>query len=231
MNYFKRVKRSLYIFFTILAVVIIVSYTLGTILTVNLDNEYIIISILILSFVLLPISVLLFNKFIFNKLRINAIKVVFNSLDKDKLVYTRKKEESYEALDAFSMAQVAPEFVISSVIDGTYKDINVTSYFLEYSSDMKRKNEKLSRFYIFAFDKKIEEKYNISDFSSRLLNKSESAKVKVIDNKLYIVYTNSKKSYKYQLEPLAFDDYDSFKERFEEEIKLIDNVISVVKGE
>lgn len=228
MKHYNKLRLSLTIFFSSLAFIIVLLYILGTVLTVKLQNEMIIISVLIGSLVLIPLCVLLFNKLIFGPMREKAILETFNSLEHDNLLYTRKKEVSYEALDALSMANLANEFYISSVIDGTYKGVELCSYFLEYTKDNKRKNEILSRFYIFRFDKPINKIYNRSNFNSRLL-RSERVKVKTIDNTLYMVYSNKKKDFKYHMEPLAFKTYDEFKNRFNEELNLIDNVIEVVE--
>ncbi len=228
MKKFNRLKNSLIIFYSFLAFLIVLAYILGTVLTVKLSNEYIIIAVLIGSFVAIPLFVLLFNKFIFSRLRIETIKETFDKIDHDGLVYTRKKEVSYEALDILSMSTLANEFYISSVIDGVYKGVELSSYFLEYTRDGKRKNEIVSRFYVFKFNKEITKIYNRSDFTSSLL-KSDKVKIKTLGNKLYLVYSNPKKVYKYHLEPLAFKTYEEYVNRFEEEMKLIDNVIETVE--
>jgi len=230
MKKFKMLKNSLIIFYSLLAFFIVLAYILGTVLTVKTNNEYIIISVLIGSFVCIPLFVILFNKFVFSPLRKDTIIQTFNEANHEGLTYTRKKEVSYEALDILSMSNLANEFYISSVIDGVYKGVELSSYFLEYTFDGKRKNEIVSRFYIFKFDKELTKIYKREDFRSSLL-KSEKVKVKVLGNKLYLVYSNPKKMYKYHLEPLAFASYEEYKQRFAQEMNLIDNVIETVNKE
>lgn len=230
MKKFKKLKNSLIIFYAFLAFIIVLAYILGTILTVKTSNEYIIIGVLIGSFVCIPLFVILFNKLVFSRLRLETINEAFNETKHDGLTYTRKKEVSYEALDILSMSALANEFYISSVIDGVYNNVELSSYFLEYTFDGKRKNEIVSRFYIFKFDKELTKIYKREDFHSNLL-KSEKVKVKTLGNKLYLVYSNPKKMYKYHLEPLAFQTYEEYIKRFKDEISLIDNVIETVSKE
>ncbi len=233
MKDYKKLKISLKIFLILMIFIIlgIDTSVLVYVLIKGSDGWNIIIS-LIITLLLLPICLTLFNKLYFNKLRIKIISDTFNSLDKDKLVFTRKKNVNGEVLTKLRLEDLANEFYVSSVIDGTYNGVNVLAFSCDYTRTGKRKDQVLMRLYTFEFKSNLKKNYQFKEFKSKILDDSILNKhIKVEDNKLYLSYANPIKSFEYQFEPLAFKTYDEFLNRYKLELELIKNVCERVNKE
>lgn len=233
MKDYKRLKRNLKLFFSLITILLLtIDISVIVSVLVNGTDGWIVIYTILGTFIFLPISIILFNKLYFKKKRIEVIKEVFNSFEHDKLVYTRKKHVSGEALEELNMINLANEFYVSSVIDGTYNGVKVLAFSADYTKTGLRKDQKLMRVYTFEFNNEIKKNYQFREFDSFLLDDSTLNKhIKVSKNKLYLSYANPISKLNYQLEPLAFKDYESFKKRYSDELTLIRNVCNRVNKE
>ena len=228
MKEYNRIKIQLRFFITFIILELIILNVLSIVLYSLNETLILSITLSVISFIVAVVGLKLFNNY-FNKVRNKIIFETFKSFGNENLSFTKRKPVDYEILDGLGYGNLAVEFYISNVIDGEYNGVKILGYNADYTDNGKRKNAVDMRIYKFEFKKEIEKNYILSDFNSKILHDSAlNKKLKIKDNIIYLSYANSARKTYYQFEPLAFKNYDLFKERIEDELILIKNVCEVI---
>ncbi len=227
MNLFKKMKSNLKLVLISNLILWIIINVIGTILSLFVWPLTIVIT-LFASILIFTLVLKLYTPR-FNRDRKRVMANVFNKTEHDELEFQYFKEEDYEAFEALNIESLAPEFDISCCIYGKYKGAKVESFSALYTNTGKKKDLVNLRIYIFEFDKDTVYTVNNHTIKHKLFSEATSGKYSYVSkNKLYIAYGYENKNLAKSFEPMSHAKYETFLERFNQEIDFIDYIVSLV---
>ena len=177
-------------------------------------------------------------------------KILKDTMDKNNpynltFKYHRQDEyydqEGLESLDKLGLIKYSEYFRFMSFIEGEIDNAKVLSFNISFSYKQKRNERNIFtqnskdpkaivvfRIYKIEMPKEIKNNLKLSDIKNKLVTKSKYRKAFIDQNVLYLAIgqNKAKENKLINFEPISFNNAKELEERFKEEYKIFDELIS-----
>lgn len=230
MNYFNKMKLNIKFQIISISLVLILSIGIGLLLIFLWHLEYYWFVISVLIGIIYGVVTLRICSKKYDLLRVSASNEAFKEINTNpNLTFDFRKNQPIDSFEALGLERITPLFHINSTIEGKIDEAYVTSFCAKYRPYNKKALTN-SRVYIFKFEHEIKE-IHLKNIKLDPIMKAEVDKVlKYKGNTIYLSLGATGKNYYYELEPIAYKTYEELKERFNIELKFLNDFINYVKN-